>query len=139
MLFDIIEYLPDDIINIIFNKINVFQLIFLNKEYYHKFNYLVDSKINIGRYDSYVRDIVRNDYSFIFENILIRKINFWLLRKNYLYNNVIYNDFLDFLLFYCKNNNSNKCSHLIYLQLDLSGLKKKRPKNNRIKYNRWSN
>ncbi len=61
MLFDIIPYLPDEIIYIIYCKIKPSQLIFLNKENYYKYNHLVDTLIIKGRYDSYIRDIIRND------------------------------------------------------------------------------
>ena len=139
MLFDIIQYLPDEIINIIFCKLNPSQLIFLNKEYYNKLSHLVDTLISKGRYDSYIRDIIRNDYDFIFKNVLSRKFNNWIIIKNYRYNKIIYPDFLHYLLSYSENNNSHKCKFLINLQLQLSGLKKDWRKNNRIKYNRWSN
>ena len=139
MIFDIIPYLPEEIVNIIFSKLNPLQLIFINKEYYYKLNHLVDTIITKGRYDSFLRDIIRHDYNFVFKNILHRKFNNWILFKNYKYKNTTYPDFVHFLLFYSKNNNSHRCNDLINLQLQLSGLKKDWCKNNRIKYSQWIN
>ena len=93
-----------------------------------------------GRYESYVRDIIRNDYNFIFENIFHRRYNDWMYRRyDYKYNNKIYSNYIDFLLFYANKNNSRKCYNLINLQLRLCEVKKKGCKNNRSIYNKWSN
>ena len=46
MLFDLVPKLPDDIIEIIWSKLNHKNKIFLNKENYIKFNYLIDGLIN---------------------------------------------------------------------------------------------
>ena len=56
---------------------------------------------------------------------------------NYKYNNVLYNDYLHFLLYYSSFNKSYKCNDIINLQLQLLGLKKDWRKNNRIKNNKW--
>uniref|UniRef100_A0A6C0AWX7 Uncharacterized protein n=1 Tax=viral metagenome TaxID=1070528 RepID=A0A6C0AWX7_9ZZZZ len=140
MLFDYIQYLPYEIISIIWNKLSKFQKVFVNKENYLKFNNLIDKMIIRGRYESYIRDIIRNDYKFIFENIFHRRYNDWLYRRyDYKYDNKIYSNYIDFLLFYTNKNNSRKCYNFINLQLQLSELKKKGRKNNRLIYNKWSN
>ena len=138
-MFNYIQYLPDEILNIIWNYLNPIHKIFINKDYYNKFNYLIDNLISKGRYESYIRDVVRNDSNFIFKNILNRQFNNWLQISDYKYNNIIYSNYILFLLFFSNKNNSNKCNNQINLQLQLSGLKKNWYKNNRIKYNQWSN
>ena len=137
MLFNLITYLPDDIIKIIWYKILPKYKIFINKENYIKFNYLIDQ--NITNHDSYIRDIIRNDSSYVFYYILQRCFNNWLQMYNYKYKGVIYTNYINFILFYMQQNNSSKCNNLINLQLNLCELKKKLYKNNRIKYNKWSN
>ena len=142
MLLEYILYLPDEIVTIIWSYVCNENKIFINKEYYLKYNYLIDNIIDYGsygRYESYIRDIIRLDFIFVFTQILERKYTFFLRIRNYKYNNVIYSNFLMFLLYFCNKNNAQKCSNLINLQLSLSGLKKERRKNNRLKYNKWSN
>jgi len=139
MLYDFIQYLPDEIITIIWNNINPVYKIFLNKENYYKFNYLISTLIIKGRYESYIRDIIRNDYIFIFKNILQDKLYLWIQPYDYKYKNIVYNNYVEFLLFYSNKNNSYKCYTLIKTQLELSGFKKKQRKNNKLTYNKWSN
>lgn len=137
MLFNLVQFLPVELIELIWNNLSPLNKIFLNKKYYIKFNHLIDGLVT--NYESYIRDIIRNDYSFSFNYILKRQFIRWLRKVNYKYNNIIYSDYLNFILNYCASNNSSKCSYLINLQLNLSGLKKDWCKNSRIKYNQWSN
>ena len=136
MVFNIIDNLPYDIIEIIWGNLNPLNKILLNKEYYSKYNYLIDKHI-VNKYESYIRDIIINDYSFVFINLLNRKFINWSFMHNYKYNNVLYNDYLHFLLYYSSFNKSYKCNDIINLQLQLLGLKKDWRKNNRIKNNKW--
>ncbi len=133
------SYLPDEIINIIWIFVTPVQKIGVDKKHYYKFNYLIDRLIPNIRYDSYVRDMIRNDFIFIFNFLLNRKYIYWLNRVNYKYNNIIYPSYIHFLLDFTHKNNASKCNNLINVQLNLSGLKKEWCKNNRIKHNKWSN
>ena len=137
MLFNLIIYLPDDIIKIIWEKTAAKYKIFINKENYIRFNSLIDE--NIYNYDSYTRDIIRNDYAYVFYYMIQRYFDGWLHLCNYRYDGVMYTNYIHFLLFYSDQNNSSKCKNLINLQFNLSRLKKKLYKNNRIKYNKWTN
>ena len=137
MLFNLIIYLPDDIIKIIWEKIAEKYKIFINKKNYIRLNYLIDQYIH--NHDRYMRDIIRNDYAYVFYYMLQRHFNCWLQRYNYRYNSIIYTNYIDFILFYSQQTNSSKCKNLINLQFNLSKLKKEWYKNNRIKYNKWSN
>ena len=139
MHFELIKYFPDDIIAKIWSFININNKVFINKEHYIKHNKLIDNFISNGRYESYIRDIIRHDAAFVFQNLLHRNFYIFLNIDNYRYDDIIYGNYILFLLYFSNKNNSQKCSNLINLQLSLSGLKKKRCKNNRIKYNRWSN
>ena len=137
MYFHILSYLPNDILNIIFEYISARHKIFLNKKYYIKFNYLIDQIIG-SKYESYIRDIIRNDCAFVFSYILNKQFKKWLTIKNYHYKQCIYCNFIRFLIDYSRENHAFKCCQLLNVQLQLSGLKKDWCKNNRIKYNKWT-
>tara|TARA_Y100000389_G_scaffold32035_1_gene27203 strand:- start:2362 stop:2781 length:420 start_codon:yes stop_codon:yes gene_type:complete len=139
MLYELLQFLPPEILHIIWSFIPETQKIFINKQHYHQLNYLIDTIIPFRRYDSYIRDIIRSDSIFVFNYLLMRKFTFWLQKNNYKYNGVIYQNYITFALNYAYNNNASKCNNLINLQLNLSGLKKEWCKNSRIKHNRWSN
>ena len=65
-----INLLPDEILELIFIKLNNFQKTFLNKEYYKKYHYVIKSKIEGNLYENYLRDIIRLDSIFIFKEIM---------------------------------------------------------------------
>lgn len=138
MHFNELSRLPDDILSIIFNCISPKQKIFLNKEYYSHYNYLVDQIVGT-RHDSYVRDIIRNNCTFVFHHLLARNFDKWLTSNNYHYKRSIYSNYISFLIDFCRENNASKCSEIINVQLQLSGLKKDWCNSSRIKYNKWTN
>lgn len=127
--------LPCDILNIIWSYINPIQKIFLNKTLYNKYNHLID-KLIINQ-KSYVRDIIRLDYIFVFNNILSRNFNKWILINNYHYANVIYPSYINFLYNFACQNKSNKCMDSINFNLNISKLKKLNCKDYRIKKKLW--
>ena len=117
-MFNLIQYLPNDILLIIWQKISPYNKIFINKENYIIYNYLIDNAVK--RYESYIRDIIRNDCSYIFNFILKRQFNSFNQIKNYRYYNTNYSNYIYFILYYCQINNSHKCLNLLNLHLDLS-------------------
>ena len=117
MLFDKLHVLPDDILSIILKKIVPEQLIFINREFYIRFNYLIDNMI-ITRFDSYVRDMIRNHCTFVFSQLINRQYSRWILRQNYHYDNHIYRNYVYFLLSLCRQYNSIKCYNLLSVKFD---------------------
>ena len=132
---NIVNALPDDLLQIIWSYLNPIKKIFLNKTYYNKYNYLIDKLII--NYQSYIRDIIRVDYQFIFNYILLRNFDKWIKPKNYQYGNIIYPSYIDYIHQYAKNNKSNKCVNLINLNLQISKLKKLSCKDYRRKKKLW--
>lgn len=133
-----LSHLPEELIALIFKHLSPTQKIFLNKQYYTHFNYLIDQIIGT-RHDSYVRDMVRNNCAFTFYHLLERKFTKWLTITNYHYKQTIYANYICFLIEFSQENNAYKCSNLINVQLQLSRLKKEWYKNSRVKYNKWTN
>tara|TARA_B100001059_G_C17756307_1_gene540102 strand:- start:818 stop:1222 length:405 start_codon:yes stop_codon:yes gene_type:complete len=130
-----IDKLPDDILPIIFSYVNEKQKIFLNKTFYNKYYKHIDSLIK--HYDSYIKDIVRNDCKFTFEYIIARNFLKWYTMFNYHYGNKIYNNYIDFLLEFSRKNKSNKCLTIINLHLEISKLKKLNCKDSRNINKKW--
>ena len=118
--------LPDD-----FLIVNILPLLkpevkmLLNKEYYKKYHYLVKQMIPIKYYESYLRDMIRNDFNFVFSYILRENIDKWLKWHNYRYKSMIYKNFIYFMKQYCIDNEANKCSELLQQELKNKGLSKK--------------
>ncbi|ALH22987.1 hypothetical protein ceV_081 [Chrysochromulina ericina virus CeV-01B] len=134
-MIDIIEHLPNDILDIIFYYVNPREKIFLNKKYYIKYNSYIDTYIY--NYSSYIRDIIRFDCSFVFEHIIYRNLNKWIKINNYNYGKVIYYNYIYFLSDFSNKNKATKCLYLLNLHLEISKLKKLNCKDYRIKHKEW--
>lgn len=142
MNIDILDNLPHEIIDIIFHHLKPANLIFLNKYYYEKYNFLIEKiffKGEIQRYHSYIRDIIRHDYVYVFNHILGQKLNYWTQLLNFTYKNVVYANYINYLLYITTNYKSIKCYQLLKYKLSLTGFSKMLLKNNKIKYNKWIN
>ena len=129
------RYLPDDILNIIFVYLDNSKKVFLNKQYYIKYNHLIDK--NIKNYDSYIRNIIRTDSNFIFKYQLSKHLDKWTSISKFNYSNTIFNTYLDFIINFARQNKSKKCLELINLELNISRLKKLNCKDYRTKYRKW--
>ena len=142
MSIDILNNLPIEILDIIFNYLKPANLIFLNKYYYEKYNFLIEKiffKGKIQKYHSYIRNIVREDAIFIFKYCVKKNFNNWLLNTNFKYKNIIYINYINYLIELATIYKSNKCCELLKYNLLLRGLLKISLKNNKVKYNKWIN
>tara|TARA_B100001093_G_C26782075_1_gene995070 strand:- start:470 stop:877 length:408 start_codon:yes stop_codon:yes gene_type:complete len=119
---NIIDNLPDDILEIIFRYIKPKYKFSLNKYYYQTYNIFLSCLI--FNYDSYIRDIIRNKCYFVFQYLIDRDFTNWLSNYNYTYRDKTYKDFLSFIIDFARNNKAYKCIEIINLHLSLSKLKK---------------
>lgn len=132
---NIVNFLPDDLLIIVWSYIQPINKIFLNKSYYIKYNNLIDKLIT--NYDSYLRDIIRHDYYFVFNYILLRNFNKWNIINNIHYNNIIFPSYINYIYNFARNNKSYKCVDLINFNLNISKLKKLNCKDIRDKKKKW--
>ena len=136
-MYFLLYNLPNELLNIIFQKLNISIKVLLNKYYYNKYNHILQKKFTFERYNSLVRNIIRNDYIFIFKHILDENFENWIKFIKYDYKNIIYENYITFLIYYCNKYSSNKCKNIIYNYLNNSGIKKNLLKNNKVKYTKW--
>ena len=138
LLLKKINLLPEEIIIIIKEYIPNFILVFLNKTNYILYHNLIKKKI-IRKYESYIRDIIRRDNIFVFERIFHENYKIWLKNNSYKYKNIIYKNYLVFIIECCIENGSNRCRMLIDNFLKEHGLLENPHKKNIIKYIKWKN
>ena len=95
----------------------------------------------MSRHDQYAynRVMIRNDDSFIFNNIITNYGRKWVAEKKYLYNNSIYNNYLYYMISLIHENNAGRCNEIMTTFLDKEGLSKNLYKKYRIKNIGWSN
>jgi len=129
--FDLLSKLPQDLLdNYIFPHLDYNLKIFLNKEFYNNINsrFFIEKKIGTN-FEIYLREIIRRDYSFIFQNIINEKLDRWFKKSNYKFYGIIYQNYLFYLLDYSIKYKSPKCELLIKNGLDkLYPYEKKRHK-----------
>tara|TARA_B100001989_G_C24256287_1_gene324605 strand:- start:113 stop:517 length:405 start_codon:yes stop_codon:yes gene_type:complete len=113
--------LPSEIVNHIKYYIPLKELHLTNKNNWEKnFKYRIDNRRSVWsnkpNISTYIRFIILNKLSFIFDNY-IKLINPLFLRhwktSSYKYNKKKYKNYFDFLKWYARKNNSTKCLNLI--------------------------
>ena len=68
-----ISKLPNEVCSIIFSYVRNEEKVFLNKEFYENYHYLISSKISYNNYDNYIRDIIRTDSSYVLNQLKIMR------------------------------------------------------------------
>ena len=139
-LIEKLYLLPDDIIHIyIWPHISPNIKIWLNKSCYNQYHLCVKNMIPANIYDSYVRNVIRNDDYMVFDKLLLENFDKWIKILKYSYREYIFYNYIFFLSHFAVENNSSNCSNQISFFLKKAGYEKKWHKKNSIKYIRWSN
>ena len=135
-----LKFLPNEILDLIFKKLNKLQKIFLNKEFYTKNHYLIKNLIEPKLYENYLRDIIRLDYVLIFDEIIKEKFKYWMLyNKSIKYQNLIFSNYFSYINYLIHKYNSHKIKEKIILNLKKNNSMEKwneKPKN--LKNNYWT-
>jgi len=129
--------LPDDIIRVIQEYIPLHVLRFTNKASYAAYHLQV--RTLLYNYESYIREVVKRDYSFIFDILIRENIQKWINTKKYLYKNVIYASYIYFIWNYCLEQHSQLCQIALSNFLKQHGLCQNQHKKNITKHIRWKN
>ena len=104
----------EDIILYINNFINPLWLKSCSKKYYS--NYIENDSLIIN--DSKIRRLIRKDSNYILDLILKTNIDTFIRRKKYTYRTYIYKNYIEFMIYYCINNESPKCINVIKNKYD---------------------
>ena len=126
-----------DIIDIIKSYIPNIYLIFVNKNYYTKYHYLIKELIPKKNYEKYIRYVIRKDNDILFQYILNDNLNNFFKNKNYIYKNIKYSNYLYFLIDFCIDNNSNNCRNILNEIMKEHRLCQNRHKKNTNIHIRW--
>ena len=137
LIFIKINKLPQDIIIIIKEYIPKKIFIFTNRVNYNLYHSLL--KPYVSNIENYIRNIVKFDYSFIFQKVLRENFKKWMEIKNYRYKDMIFSDYFHFIFNYCIENESSNCRKGILDFLKEHGLNKNLYKKKLIKYIKWKN
>lgn len=107
--------IPEEIVSLIWSYVPSSEKIWYSKKLYlenHK--YLEYPIINTSTYrDSFIRDIIRKDFSFVFNTLKNENINRWIKKKKYIYKSEIFSCYADYLLYLCVYYDSSKCNKIM--------------------------
>ena len=127
-----INELPEEIIHLIKEYMPATVLAFLNKTNYLSYHFLL--KNVIPNYENYIRDVIRRDNNFVFENIIRENYVKWLQNKNYFYKNMLFKNYIYFILYFCIENEASNCRYFITHFFKELGMCKNLHKKNIVKY-----
>jgi hypothetical protein len=128
--------LPDEIIREIFDYIPRQKLVFINSIYYNLYHYLL--KIHIPIYESYTRDMIRRDNYYVLERLVRENFDSWIKNRQYQYKNMVFSNYIYFVLHFCMENNSDRCRNILMVELSKRDLSRNLHKKNIIKYIKWN-
>lgn len=134
-ILDYVKCLPDELIREISYYMPTTIIVFLNKVNYNLYHKSL--KKNILNYENYIRDTVRRDNDFVFIKIIEENYKQWLRITKYYYKNKIFSNYINFIIDYCIENESDKCREVLIKFLKNVGLCQNRHKKNIVKHIRW--
>ena len=133
----ITKRLPPELIRYIKEYIPKKTFVFTNRENYNLYHSLI--KPSIKDYESYIRAMIRQDNEFVFKKIIEENISKWYEIRQYKYKNMIFKNYLYFVMNFCIENESNNCRKTVLEFLKEHGLGKNLHKKNIVKYIKWKN
>lgn len=123
-LLNNINKLSETIVDEIYRYIPKIKTVFLNKQNYVSYHYIINQYILQINMEDYIRTTIRRDNDFVFSQMLIDNYKKWFSIKNYYYKNFIYTNYVRFLQSYADDNESFKCLNVIITFLLELGLSK---------------
>ena len=129
--------LPPELIRYIKEYIPKKTFVFTNRENYNLYHSLL--KPSIKDYESYIRSMIRQDNEFVFKKIVEENFSKWYEIRQYKNKNMIFKNYLYFVMNFCIENESNNCRKTVMEFLKEHGLGKNLHKKNIVKYIKWKN
>lgn len=130
-----IRDLPDDIINLILEFIPYNNLICVNSYYYNLHHCLIKNEIRL--FESYTRDMIRRDNNFVFKQLIRENIENWIRNRQYRYKNMVFSNYIYFVLYFCIENRSENCRKILIEEFTKRDLCRNLHKKNVVKYIKW--
>ena len=126
----LINIMPDDIKYYIWKYLRVHTVMITNKKnyvLYHKY-------LRPYNREQHIRNIIKKDYEFVFQQLLFENVEKWLNLKDFIYKNHIYKNYIYFLILFCIEYESNRCYNMINNFLKQKQLCQNRHKKNIIRF-----
>jgi len=126
-----ISLLPEELVRLIYEFIPNRVLLWTCREKYYQHHSLVKGMLTVN-YDTYIRNVLRNDFHILFEVTMREDFNTWILNKKYNYGMFVYTNQYTFLLDFSRENSATRCRDLL-----MSRLLEKFPTVNKLDKNKF--
>ena len=113
MKTSLLIFLPYELLYNIYLYIDNESKYLLNKTNYEKHYIAIINNLRKTEYNSYIRFIIRNDYSYLFDNLLKHKYNEFHIKNKINYKNITYKYLYEFVKYYIQINNSGRCNNIL--------------------------
>lgn len=104
-----ISYFPMNVKYLIMEYLPYHNIYILNKYYYNMYH----KKVIFTPYDSYIRNIIRNDMIYIFQIVYTENKDKWSVNKKISYKGKKVMNYIELLNQYCIEYKSSKCRKLL--------------------------
>jgi len=132
-LFQSINKLPIELVDIIQTYIPQHIWRPLNKILYVENYDLVYIKMKPNNVENYIRYVVKRDFGFVFNYVVLRNLFKWYQMRDYLNDFLIYPNYIYFIKDYCISNHSINCLNTLNEILKRLGYEKKLSKKKTIR------
>ena len=148
MTNELLNLIPNDILNLIWKQITpqckyTLNKYYFNKYYSYRFYSIHNNNFNNFNNYNYYYYILSSDLTYVSKTILTlyitskNKATITDYTKKFVYKNIVFTNLVDFFYYYCNNKNKNEIINIIN-KYNLSHLIKKSHKNNVNKNIRWT-
>ena len=128
-----LDWLPHELLICIWEFFPIEVKMWTNKRFYLRYHHLVV----VPRYESFIRMVIRNNYTFLFNIHIEEQYDKWLNAKRWFYDDMLFANYLDFQLHYARQNDSKEIEITI-LERRGKGYTAKKHKTTRHKYCKWT-
>jgi hypothetical protein len=126
--------LPSELVEHILAFVPPIWLVRTNRFFYDRYHMVLRKSIPLRVFPKYVRDTVARDNEFVFQYIARENVGEWLQRKEYRYKNMVFNNWIYFLYYFCVEHDSEHCRQILLDHFSNLDLKQNLHKKNIVKY-----
>ena len=100
----------------------------------------LENTSHIPQKNSFIRQIVRKDFGFIFQYHLEKNYTSWHKLRNWIYKNMVFYNYIEYIRYLCNEYQSGRCKNIMnILEKKIKPKEKKKYKRVRIRNTRWNN
>ena len=134
-LINKVNNLPEVIVDLIKEYVPKYMFTFTNRENYELYHPFITPYIK--DFYGFIKDTIKRDNEFVFDTIVRENYIKWFTIKQYRYKNMVFYNYLYFIIHICIENESENCRKVINNFLKEHGLDKNLHKKNVVKYIKW--